>query len=93
KLSKHVNKVALQLTSRLKASEGAKGIDLDADLRPEGKNGPLVRTFASYQSYYAKWSEPWEAQALLRARPVAGDSALTEEFTALIDPLRYPEQM
>ncbi|GAA3831222.1 bifunctional [glutamine synthetase] adenylyltransferase/[glutamine synthetase]-adenylyl-L-tyrosine phosphorylase [Brevibacterium ammoniilyticum] len=93
KLSKHVNKVALQLTSRLKASEGAKGIDLDADLRPEGKNGPLVRTFASYQSYYAKWSEPWEAQALLRARPVAGDDSLTADFTALIDPLRYPSQM
>lgn len=93
KLSKHVNKVALQLATRLKASEGAQGVDLDADLRPEGKNGPLVRTFSSYQAYYAKWSQPWEAQALLRARPVAGDAELIEEFTALIDPLRYPAEM
>jgi glutamate-ammonia-ligase adenylyltransferase len=93
KLSKHVSKVALQLSSRLKASEGAQGVDLDADLRPEGKNGPLVRSFSSYQAYYAKWSQPWEAQALLRARPVAGDDGLIEDFLSLIDPLRYPEEM
>ncbi|MFE2656795.1 bifunctional [glutamine synthetase] adenylyltransferase/[glutamine synthetase]-adenylyl-L-tyrosine phosphorylase [Brevibacterium sp. NPDC059310] len=93
KLAKHVTKVALQLSSRLKASEGARGIELDADLRPEGKNGPLVRTFASYESYYAKWSQPWEAQALLRARPMAGDAGLKDDFTALIDPLRYPAEM
>ncbi len=93
KLSKHVNRVALQLASRLGSSEGAEGIELDADLRPEGKNGPLVRSFSSYQSYYAKWSQPWEAQALLRARPVAGDDSLIEDFTALIDPLRYPTEM
>ncbi|WP_166971643.1 bifunctional [glutamine synthetase] adenylyltransferase/[glutamine synthetase]-adenylyl-L-tyrosine phosphorylase [Brevibacterium atlanticum] len=93
KLSKHVTKVALQLAARLKASEGAQGVDLDADLRPEGKNGPLVRTFASYQAYYAKWSQPWEAQALLRARPVAGTDELIGDFLGLIDPLRYPAEM
>lgn len=93
KLSKHANKVALQLSSRLKASESAQGVDLDADLRPEGKNGPLVRSFSSYQAYYAKWSQPWEAQALLRARPVAGDEGLIEDFLSLIDPLRYPAEM
>ena len=49
---------------------------VDADLRPEGRSGPLVRTLASYREYYARWSEPWEAQALLRARPIAGDAAL-----------------
>ncbi|PCC55309.1 bifunctional [glutamine synthetase] adenylyltransferase/[glutamine synthetase]-adenylyl-L-tyrosine phosphorylase [Brevibacterium aurantiacum] len=93
KLSKHVNKVALGLGSRLKASDAAQGVDLDADLRPEGKNGPLVRALSSYRAYYAKWSQPWEAQALLRARPVAGDSGLIEDFTELIDPLRYPVEM
>ncbi|RBP64766.1 glutamate-ammonia-ligase adenylyltransferase [Brevibacterium sanguinis] len=92
-LSRHVTKVALQLASRLGSSEGAQGIELDADLRPEGKNGPLVRSLSSYQAYYAKWSQPWEAQALLRARPVAGDEALIADFTALVDPLRYPAQM
>jgi glutamate-ammonia-ligase adenylyltransferase len=90
KLSKHANKVALQLSSRLKASESAQGVDLDADLRPEGKNGPLVRSFSSYQAYYAKWSQPWEAQALLRARPVAGDEGLIEDFLSTHRPAAVP---
>ncbi|SEM08393.1 glutamate-ammonia-ligase adenylyltransferase [Streptacidiphilus jiangxiensis] len=63
---------------------------IDADLRPEGRQGPLVRTIASYAAYYRRWSHTWESQALLRAKPVAGDTALGEEFVALIDPLRYP---
>ncbi|MGH8960794.1 MAG: bifunctional [glutamine synthetase] adenylyltransferase/[glutamine synthetase]-adenylyl-L-tyrosine phosphorylase [Jatrophihabitantaceae bacterium] len=63
---------------------------VDADLRPEGRNGPLVRSLASYASYYARWSEAWEAQALLRARFVTGDPDLGARFTALIDPIRYP---
>ena len=63
---------------------------VDADLRPEGRNGPMSRSLASYRAYYERWSSPWEAQALLRATPVAGDPGLGEEFLALIDPLRYP---
>src|SRR6185295_17879035 len=63
---------------------------VDADLRPEGKQGPLVRSLASYAAYYAKWSKVWEAQALLRADAVVGDQGVREAFTALIDPLRYP---
>ncbi|MGQ0631119.1 MAG: bifunctional [glutamine synthetase] adenylyltransferase/[glutamine synthetase]-adenylyl-L-tyrosine phosphorylase [Sporichthyaceae bacterium] len=65
-------------------------LEVDADLRPEGRQGPLVRSFASYQAYYARWSSVWEAQALLRAEYVAGDADLGARFTALIDPLRYP---
>ncbi len=65
-------------------------VPLDADLRPEGRQGPLVRTLASYAAYYDRWSRVWEAQALLRAAPVAGDAALGKRFVALIDPLRYP---
>ncbi|HQR78993.1 MAG TPA: bifunctional [glutamine synthetase] adenylyltransferase/[glutamine synthetase]-adenylyl-L-tyrosine phosphorylase [Actinomycetota bacterium] len=65
-------------------------IDLDADLRPEGRNGPLVRSLASYAAYYQRWSAAWEAQALLRARPVAGSPALQDAFVALVDPIRYP---
>src|SRR5699024_10329230 len=42
-------------------------------------------------AYYERWSQTWEAQALLRARPVAGDGALGDRFTALIDPIRWPE--
>lgn len=64
---------------------------VDADLRPEGKAGPIVRTLASYAAYYDRWSEGWEAQALLRAVPIAGDELLGRRFTELINPLRWPE--
>ncbi|MFI6683740.1 bifunctional [glutamine synthetase] adenylyltransferase/[glutamine synthetase]-adenylyl-L-tyrosine phosphorylase [Streptomyces sp. NPDC050485] len=63
---------------------------IDADLRPEGKSGPLVRTLKSYEAYYRRWSLVWESQALLRAEVMAGDRDLGVRFTELIDPLRYP---
>ena len=62
---------------------------LDAGLRPEGRNGPLVRSLGSYREYYSRWSLIWEAQALLRARPMAGSDELGEDFVDLIDPIRY----
>ncbi|MEZ5093119.1 bifunctional [glutamine synthetase] adenylyltransferase/[glutamine synthetase]-adenylyl-L-tyrosine phosphorylase [Nocardioides sp.] len=65
-------------------------LEVDADLRPEGRQGPLVRTLEAYAAYYAKWSKVWEFQALLRADAVVGDADLRERFTALIDPLRFP---
>ncbi|MEV4394748.1 bifunctional [glutamine synthetase] adenylyltransferase/[glutamine synthetase]-adenylyl-L-tyrosine phosphorylase [Nonomuraea sp. NPDC049607] len=65
---------------------------IDPDLRPEGRQGPLVRTLASYRAYYARWSAPWEAQALLRARFSAGDAALGDAFISMIDELRYPSE-
>lgn len=65
---------------------------VDADLRPEGKQGPLVRTLASFSAYYANWGELWERQALLRALPIAGDRDLGERFIALIDFYRYSTQ-
>ena len=63
---------------------------VDADLRPEGRQGPLVRTLAAYRAYYRRWSAPWEAQALLRAEPVAGDEDLGARFTRMIAEFRYP---
>ncbi|MGW5358685.1 bifunctional [glutamine synthetase] adenylyltransferase/[glutamine synthetase]-adenylyl-L-tyrosine phosphorylase [Actinopolymorpha pittospori] len=60
---------------------------VDAALRPEGKNGPLVRSLASYEAYYQRWAKTWEFQALLKARPVAGDRDLGAAFIALVDPL------
>jgi len=64
---------------------------VDPDLRPEGKAGPLVRTLAGYASYYERWSLTWEAQALLRATPVAGDADLGRAFCDLIGPIRWPD--
>ncbi|ACZ31065.1 glutamate-ammonia ligase adenylyltransferase [Xylanimonas cellulosilytica DSM 15894] len=99
------SKFALATATRLRELLGAvatePALPVDADLRPEGRQGPLVRTLASYTEYYGRWSAVWEAQALLRARPLVplpeagtpGDDALrlAERFTALVDPLRYPE--
>ena len=67
-------------------------LEVDAGLRPEGKQGPLVRSLDSYAAYYGKWSAVWEAQALLRAAPIVGDADLCERFKTLIDPLRFPEE-
>jgi glutamate-ammonia-ligase adenylyltransferase len=67
-------------------------LEVDTGLRPEGKQGALVRSLDSYAAYYAKWSAVWEAQALLRAEAMVGDRELCARFTALIDPLRFPQE-
>lgn len=64
--------------------------ELDFDLRPEGRTGPLTRSLESYRAYYDRWSLTWEAQALLRARGAVGDAALLGEFDAMADRVRYP---
>ena len=64
---------------------------LDNDLRPEGKRGPLTRSLAAYATYYRRWAATWEFQALLRARPVAGDPEVGAAFMEVIEPVRYPE--
>ncbi|NUL48044.1 bifunctional [glutamine synthetase] adenylyltransferase/[glutamine synthetase]-adenylyl-L-tyrosine phosphorylase [Cellulosimicrobium funkei] len=68
---------------------GERPLVMDADLRPEGKKGPLVRSLDSYREYYRRWAEIWEVQALLKARPVAGSADLAEEFTDWADSVRY----
>ena len=60
---------------------------VDANLRPEGRNGPLVRTLSSHLAYYQRWAKTWEFQALLKARPVAGDLDLGAEYVAAVQPL------
>ena len=67
-------------------------LEVDADLRPEGKQGALVRSLESYRAYYERWAETWEFQALLRARPIAGSEELGRAFIELIDPYRYPHE-
>ena len=60
---------------------------VDAALRPEGKAGPLVRTLASHEGYYERWAKTWEFQALLKARPVAGDLELGKAYVDVVSPL------
>jgi len=60
--------------------------EVDTNLRPEGKDGPLVRTMESYLAYYERWAKAWEFQALLKARVLAGDIALGERFVSAVSP-------
>ncbi|HEX3791382.1 MAG TPA: bifunctional [glutamine synthetase] adenylyltransferase/[glutamine synthetase]-adenylyl-L-tyrosine phosphorylase [Pseudonocardiaceae bacterium] len=82
--------VAEQLRKALASPNQDPPLLVDADLRPEGRQGPLVRTLDSYLAYYRNWSDIWEAQALLRARPLAGDADLGARFITAIEGVRYP---
>ncbi|WP_432135691.1 MULTISPECIES: bifunctional [glutamine synthetase] adenylyltransferase/[glutamine synthetase]-adenylyl-L-tyrosine phosphorylase [unclassified Streptomyces] len=86
------NRVVAEMRRLLQIPSADPPLLIDADLRPEGKSGPMVRTLKSYGAYYHRWSLVWESQALLRAEPVAGDEELGRRFVELIDPLRYPER-
>ncbi len=83
---------ATMLRTTLAAPGDDPPLEVDADLRPDGRNGPLVRSFAAYRSYYERYSAVWETQALLRARATVGDRDLGARFTALVDPLRWPAE-
>jgi len=89
-----VGEKALKIVTKLRNLLGKHGADpavvLDADLRPEGRSGPMVRSLESYRKYYGKWSSTWESQALLRASHGAGDRELTNELLEYVDQVRYP---
>jgi glutamate-ammonia-ligase adenylyltransferase len=82
--------VAEQVRTLLGTPSADPPLEVDANLRPEGRQGPLVRTLASYEAYYAQWAQPWEIQALLRAHRVAGDMDLGHRFLLMVDKTRYP---
>ncbi|MFF9197028.1 bifunctional [glutamine synthetase] adenylyltransferase/[glutamine synthetase]-adenylyl-L-tyrosine phosphorylase [Streptomyces sp. NPDC014779] len=90
--AKAANRVVTEMRRLLQLPTADPPLLIDADLRPEGKSGPLVRTLKSYEAYYRRWSLVWESQALLRAEPMAGDPELGARFVGLIDPLRYPAE-
>ena len=62
---------------------------IDANLRPEGKQGPLARSLDGYRSYYDRWALTWEFQSLLKARPMAGNLELAERFCEMVEPSVY----
>lgn len=59
---------------------------IDTALRPEGKDGPLVRRLDSHREYYEKWASSWEFQALLKSRPAAGDTDLGKAYRDMVEP-------
>lgn len=87
-------KAATDVISRMRALLSQPGRDpafvIDPGLRPEGKGGPMVRSIGSYERYYERWSATWETQAMLRARPGAGDRELGQRLLALIEDKRFP---
>ncbi|BBX08574.1 glutamate-ammonia-ligase adenylyltransferase [Mycolicibacterium aichiense] len=82
--------IAEQVRALLGTPSADPPLEVDTNLRPEGRQGPLVRTLSSYEAYYAQWALPWEVQALLRAHPVAGDQDLGLRFVLMADKTRYP---
>ncbi|MGZ8630803.1 MAG: [protein-PII] uridylyltransferase family protein [Actinomycetota bacterium] len=73
-------RAAGQLAERVLRHVREAGWEPDADLRPEGRNGPLARSIAGYLEYWQRYAETWEFQALLRARATAGDPDLGRRF-------------
>jgi glutamate-ammonia-ligase adenylyltransferase len=67
--------------------------EVDTNLRPEGSDGALVRSITAYERYYTRWAKTWEFQALLKARPIAGDAQLGAEFTRMVEPFVWPERL
>ncbi len=79
-------RVAVAMSRLLRGpSPASRIVDVDTDLRPEGKQGPLARSLDSYTVYLERWAEVWERQSLLRARTVAGDGAVCRGFDALLE--------
>ena len=66
---------------------------IDLRLRPEGESGPLTRSLAGYENYYAQWGQTWERMMLIKARGVAGDAGLAAEFLEMVQPFRYPRSI
>jgi glutamate-ammonia-ligase adenylyltransferase len=62
---------------------------VDLRLRPEGTRGDLVNSLRAAEIYYESWGQTWERAALIKARPVAGDRSLGEEFLRSIVPFVF----
>lgn len=68
---------------------GGRVFRVDLRLRPDGVNGPLVSSLPNTLLYYESWGQTWERVALLKARPVAGDRALGEQFLREMSPFVF----
>jgi glutamate-ammonia-ligase adenylyltransferase len=62
---------------------------VDLRLRPQGQRGSLVMSLSSYEEYYESWGQLWERAVLIRARPIAGDGELGNQFLNIIKPFVY----
>jgi glutamate-ammonia-ligase adenylyltransferase len=89
----HLSKVAEKTISYLSTlTREGYAFRIDTRLRPGGSKGPLVQSIDAFRSYYGDQAETWERQALLRARPVAGDRSVGAAFCGAIQPLLYRDE-
>ncbi|MGH2686418.1 MAG: bifunctional [glutamine synthetase] adenylyltransferase/[glutamine synthetase]-adenylyl-L-tyrosine phosphorylase, partial [Actinomycetota bacterium] len=84
---------ARRSAERVLAGIRRRGFEADADLRPEGRSGPLARSLAAYLEYWQGWAQTWEFQSLLKARFVAGDELLGKRFTMAAEDVAYPASL
>ena len=90
----YFSRLGLDLVNRMKGNTGGGGIyELDLRLRPFGSGGAIALSLAGYQSYYEKDAETWERQALIRARPVAGDIELGQKFVEQAHAFAYSQPL
>lgn len=67
--------------------------EVDAGLRPEGRNGPMSRSLSSYRRYYEQWVEPWELLALVKARPGGGNPGILDDYFEMISPVVWRAEL
>jgi len=88
------NRVAEAFTAEItRIGPGGTLYRIDLRLRPEGDAGPLSRSQAGFENYYAQWGQTWERMMLIKARGVAGDETLAAEFLEMVQPFRYPRSI
>ncbi len=78
--------IATRLASAMIRVANNACFEVDAALRPEGKDGPLVRSLDGHTAYFKRWARTWEFQALLKARPIAGDAELGQAYLDAVRP-------
>jgi len=83
----------VEIAERVIAGIHGAGWEPDADLRPEGRSGPLAKSLAAYLEYWERYAQTWEFQSLLRARPIAGDEVLGRRFCSAAADFSYPEYL
>lgn len=82
-----------ETVNRILTGQGPGGtvFRVDLRLRPEGRFGPIIRSVASYRSYFESWAETWERQAMLKARFIAGDRTVAEAFFRAVTPFVFSQ--
>jgi [glutamine synthetase] adenylyltransferase / [glutamine synthetase]-adenylyl-L-tyrosine phosphorylase len=92
--AKEARVVLSRLLELLNASTTmGRAYEVDPTLRPEGRRGALSRRVSSYQAYWERWAKTWEFQAMLEARPVAGDRKLGAELLTAAEPFVWPAEL